>query len=144
MLWPLSVVLVANTNGRLAIPALAGLLVTVCSRSADAGGGRGKCATLYKEGGEIVQGELSGVNMSRGNARIPISQCVAVSLPQAAANLIPRSLRIFAIWWHQFFAFFGQVTWNFEPVLAKARFLTHCQSFLNVNHAISLPRWRCW
>ena len=29
MLWPLSVVLVANTNGRLAIPALAGLLVTV-------------------------------------------------------------------------------------------------------------------
>jgi len=27
MLWPLSVVLVANTNGRLAIPALAGLLV---------------------------------------------------------------------------------------------------------------------
>ena len=32
MLWPLSVVLVANTNGRLrrlAIPALAGLLVTI-------------------------------------------------------------------------------------------------------------------
>jgi len=29
MLWPLSVVLVANTNGRLAIPALAGLLVRV-------------------------------------------------------------------------------------------------------------------
>ena len=29
MLWPLSVVLVANTNGRLAIPALAGLLVMV-------------------------------------------------------------------------------------------------------------------
>ena len=29
MLWPLSVVLVANTNGRLAIPALAGLLVLV-------------------------------------------------------------------------------------------------------------------
>ena len=28
MLWPLSVVLVANTNGRLAIPALAGLLVS--------------------------------------------------------------------------------------------------------------------
>jgi len=27
MLWPLGVVLVANTNGRLAIPALAGLLV---------------------------------------------------------------------------------------------------------------------
>jgi len=27
MLWPLSVVLVANNNGRLAIPALAGLLV---------------------------------------------------------------------------------------------------------------------
>ena len=27
MLWPLSVVLVANTNGWLAIPALAGLLV---------------------------------------------------------------------------------------------------------------------
>ena len=27
MLWPLSFVLVANTNGRLAIPALAGLLV---------------------------------------------------------------------------------------------------------------------
>ena len=27
MLWPPSVVLVANTNGRLAIPALAGLLV---------------------------------------------------------------------------------------------------------------------
>ena len=27
MLWPLSIVLVANTNGRLAIPALAGLLV---------------------------------------------------------------------------------------------------------------------
>ena len=27
MLWPLSVVLVANTNGQLAIPALAGLLV---------------------------------------------------------------------------------------------------------------------
>jgi len=27
MLWPLTVVLVANTNGRLAIPALAGLLV---------------------------------------------------------------------------------------------------------------------
>jgi len=27
MLWPLSVVIVANTNGRLAIPALAGLLV---------------------------------------------------------------------------------------------------------------------
>jgi len=27
MVWPLSVVLVANTNGRLAIPALAGLLV---------------------------------------------------------------------------------------------------------------------
>jgi len=27
MLWPLSVVLVADTNGRLAIPALAGLLV---------------------------------------------------------------------------------------------------------------------
>jgi len=27
MLWPLSVVLVAKTNGRLAIPALAGLLV---------------------------------------------------------------------------------------------------------------------
>ena len=27
MLWPLSVVLVANTNERLAIPALAGLLV---------------------------------------------------------------------------------------------------------------------
>ena len=27
MLWPLSVVLVANTNGRLAISALAGLLV---------------------------------------------------------------------------------------------------------------------
>ena len=27
MLWPLSVVLVANTNGRLAIPALVGLLV---------------------------------------------------------------------------------------------------------------------
>jgi len=31
MLWPLSVVLVANTNGRLAIPALAGLLV-YCGR----------------------------------------------------------------------------------------------------------------
>ena len=31
MLWPLSVVLVANTNGRLAIPALAGLLVFVTS-----------------------------------------------------------------------------------------------------------------
>jgi len=30
MLWPLSVVLVANTNGRLAIPALAGLLVNSC------------------------------------------------------------------------------------------------------------------
>jgi len=29
MLWPLSVVLVANTNGRLAIPALAGLLVFI-------------------------------------------------------------------------------------------------------------------
>jgi len=29
MLWPLSVVLVANTNGRLAIPALAGLLVLI-------------------------------------------------------------------------------------------------------------------
>ena len=29
MLWPLSVVPVANTNGRLAIPALAGLLVSV-------------------------------------------------------------------------------------------------------------------
>jgi len=29
MLWPLSVVLVANTNGRLAIPALAGLLVAL-------------------------------------------------------------------------------------------------------------------
>jgi len=29
MLWPLSVVLVANTNGRLAIPALAGLLVYI-------------------------------------------------------------------------------------------------------------------
>jgi len=28
MLWPLTVVLVANTNGRLAIPALAGLLVS--------------------------------------------------------------------------------------------------------------------
>jgi len=27
MLWPLSVVIVANTNGRLAIPALTGLLV---------------------------------------------------------------------------------------------------------------------
>jgi len=27
MLWPLTVVLVANTYGRLAIPALAGLLV---------------------------------------------------------------------------------------------------------------------
>jgi len=34
MLWPLSVVLVANTNGRLAIPALAGLLVYCdCYRS---------------------------------------------------------------------------------------------------------------
>jgi len=32
MLWPLSVVLVANTNGRLAIPALAGLLVQFSSR----------------------------------------------------------------------------------------------------------------
>jgi len=31
MLWPLSVVLVANTNGRLAIPALAGLLVLLFS-----------------------------------------------------------------------------------------------------------------
>jgi len=31
MLWPLSVVLVANTNGRLAIPALAGLLVRFIS-----------------------------------------------------------------------------------------------------------------
>ena len=30
MLWPLTVVLVANTNGRLAIPALAGLLVLTC------------------------------------------------------------------------------------------------------------------
>jgi len=30
MLWPLSVVLVANANGRLAIPALAGLLVNNC------------------------------------------------------------------------------------------------------------------
>jgi len=29
MLWPLNVVLVANTNGRLAIPALAGLLVII-------------------------------------------------------------------------------------------------------------------
>jgi len=29
MLWPLSVVLVANSNGRLAIPALAGLLVII-------------------------------------------------------------------------------------------------------------------
>ena len=29
MLWPLSVVLVANTNGQLAIPALAGLLVPI-------------------------------------------------------------------------------------------------------------------
>jgi len=29
MLWALSVVLVANTNGRLAIPALAGLLVSI-------------------------------------------------------------------------------------------------------------------
>jgi len=29
MLWPLSVVLVANTNGRLAIPALARLLVSL-------------------------------------------------------------------------------------------------------------------
>jgi len=33
MLWPLSVVLVANTNGRLAIPALAGLLVVLCDSS---------------------------------------------------------------------------------------------------------------
>ena len=32
MLWPLSVVLVANTDGRLAIPALAGLLVIACGR----------------------------------------------------------------------------------------------------------------
>jgi len=32
MLWPLSVVLVANTNGRLAIPALAGLLVGLVFR----------------------------------------------------------------------------------------------------------------
>jgi len=32
MLWPLSFVLVANTNGRLAIPALAGLLVLACRR----------------------------------------------------------------------------------------------------------------
>ena len=29
MLWPLSVVLVVNINGRLAIPALAGLLVLI-------------------------------------------------------------------------------------------------------------------
>ena len=29
MLWPLTVVLFANTNGRLAIPALAGLLVLI-------------------------------------------------------------------------------------------------------------------
>ena len=35
MLWPLSVVLVANTNGRLAIPALAGLLVMVRYKSAN-------------------------------------------------------------------------------------------------------------
>jgi len=33
MLWPLSVVLVANTNGRLAIPALAGLLVNTSIKS---------------------------------------------------------------------------------------------------------------
>jgi len=31
MAAPLTVVLVANTNGRLAIPALAGLLVVACS-----------------------------------------------------------------------------------------------------------------
>ena len=35
MLWPLSVVLVANTNGRLAIPALAGLLVLYTAELAD-------------------------------------------------------------------------------------------------------------
>ena len=33
MLWPLTVVLVANTNGRLAIPALAGLLVLKSRRT---------------------------------------------------------------------------------------------------------------
>ena len=32
MLWPLTVVLVANTNGRLAIPALAGILVALAFR----------------------------------------------------------------------------------------------------------------
>ena len=37
MLWPLSVVLVANTNGRLAIPALAGLLVTILVETTHAG-----------------------------------------------------------------------------------------------------------
>ena len=35
MLWPLSVVLVANTNGRLAIPALAGLLVQCSQHNCD-------------------------------------------------------------------------------------------------------------
>ena len=49
MLWPLSVVLVANTNGRLAIPALAGLLVLF---------GYG-CTSTSTSSGQIV-GERGG------------------------------------------------------------------------------------
>jgi len=44
MLWPLSVVLVANTNGRLAIPALAGLLVFKGTRRSKNGLAKSPCS----------------------------------------------------------------------------------------------------
>jgi len=46
MLWPLSVVLVANTNGRLAIPALAGLLVSNISLESRLNGLTRRCDTF--------------------------------------------------------------------------------------------------
>ena len=61
MLWPLSVVLVANTNGRLAIPALAGLLVATVRRATE------RIGNCKKK--EIMQGATPGQRKRRPRTR---------------------------------------------------------------------------
>jgi len=58
MLWPLTVVLVANTNGRLAIPALAGLLVTALWSLVSTLGGQHSPASVSEMTYNVSSGTL--------------------------------------------------------------------------------------
>ena len=93
MLWPLSVVLVANTNGRLAIPALAGLLV--CSRT-DIGDGDADRREISHVGPRLKVTPLLDVYLRYGT-KYRHTPCPHKKVPLIFYNNVYKYARIFMI-----------------------------------------------